>query len=112
MLVPIVALWALHLSQRRFTAAVGSKRLATLYLTAVLIVIWIVAWFFARSAVPDLLLIPVAALAAALVIWQRRLFLPIRLRCARCRAPLSMKRILYSESNLCETCEPEKERSP
>lgn len=112
MLVPIVALWALHLSQRRFAAVVGKKRHATLFLTSVLIVIWIVAWLFARAAVPDILLIPVGALAAGIVIWQRRVFLPIRLRCARCGAPLPMKRILYHESNLCEPCEPEKERSP
>ena len=112
MLVPIVALWALHLSQRRFAAVVGRKRHATLFLTSVLIVLWIVAWFFARAAVPDIFLVPVGALAAGIVIWQRRVFLPIRLRCARCGAPLPMKRILYYESNLCEPCEPEKERSP
>ena len=111
-LIPIVALWALHLSQRRHAAVVGRKRHATLFLTGILIVIWIVAWFFARSAVPALLLLPVAALTAALVIWQRKVFLPLRLRCGGCGAPLSITRILYRESNLCEACEPEKEHSP
>ena len=112
LLIPIVALWALHLSQRRFAAVVGRKRHATLFLTSILIVIWIVSWFFTRFAVPDILLVPVAALAAAIVVWQRKVFFPIRLRCGGCRAPLSITRILYRESNLCERCEPEKESSP
>jgi len=112
MLIPIVALWALHLSQRRFAAVVGRKRHATLFLTSALIVIWIIAWFFARAAVPDIFLVPVAALVASIVIWQRKVFLPIRLHCGRCGKPLSFKRILYHESNLCQACEPEKEHTP
>jgi len=112
LLIPIVALWALHLSQRRFAAVVGRKRHATLALTSILIVIWIVSWFFARFTVPDIFLVPVAALAAAIVVWQRKVFFPIRLRCGGCRAPLSITRILYHESNLCEACEPEKGHSP
>jgi hypothetical protein len=112
MLVPIVALWALHMFQRRHAAVVGRKRYATLFLTAVLIGGWIAAWFFVRYGVRDIFLVPVAALAVALVAWQRRVLLPFRLRCARCGNPLSVRRILHHESNLCETCEPGTSPSP
>ena len=109
LLIPVVALWAVHMLQRRHAAVVGRKRYATLFLTAVMIAIWIVAWFFVRAAVRDIFLIPVAALAAALVAWQRRVFLPFRLTCESCATHLPARRILFFESNRCEACEKEKE---
>jgi hypothetical protein len=112
LLVPVVALWAVHMLQRRHADVVGRKRYATLFLTAVLIAAWIAAWFFVRYRVRDIFLVPVAALAVALVAWQHRAFFPFRLRCARCGKPLRVTRILNVESNLCETCEPGTRGSP
>ncbi len=106
LLVPVVALWAVHMLQRRHADVVGRKRYATLFLTALLIAGWIAAWFFVRFRVPDIFLVPVAALAVALVAWRHRTFLPFRLRCTRCGKPLGLTRILFVESNLCETCGP------
>ena len=76
LLVPMVALWALHLSQRRFKDAGTRKRIATLSLTMVLIGGWVAAWLFARYGVDDGWLILVAVGAVAIVAWQRRLMLP------------------------------------
>jgi hypothetical protein len=106
LLVPMVALWAFHLYQRKFRDAGTRKRIATLSLTMVLIGAWIAAWLFARYAIADGWLIAVAALAAAVVIWQRRLMLPFRRRCVRCGAPLSFTRMFSWDSNTCEACEP------
>ena len=50
LLVPMVALWALHLYQRKFKKR-GRKRIATLSLTMVLIGVWVAAWLFARYGV-------------------------------------------------------------
>lgn len=107
LLVPVVALWAVHMLQRRHAGVAGRKRYATLFLTALLIAAWIAAWFFVRYRVPDIFLVPVAALAAALVAWKHRVFLPFRLRCARCGKKLTLSRILHFESNMCGTCDPD-----
>ena len=104
LLVPMVALWAFHLYQRRFKEAGTRKRIATLSLTMVLIGAWVAAWLFARYGIDDRFLLLVAAVAAAVVVWQRKLMLPYRLVCARCGAPLTITRILSYDSNTCETC--------
>ena len=112
LLVPVVALWGVHMLQRRHAETVGRKRFATLFLTAALIAAWIAAWFFVRFGVRDIFLVPVAGLLVALLAWQHRVFFPFRLRCARCGKALSFRRILHHESNLCDTCEPGTSGSP
>jgi uncharacterized membrane protein len=106
LLVPMVGLWAFHLSQRRWKEAGTRKRLATLSLTVVVIAAWIAAWVFTRSGIDDAWLVAVAAGAVAVVLWQRRLMLPFRRRCVRCGKSLSFSRALSWDSNTCEACEP------
>jgi hypothetical protein len=106
LLVPMVALWALHLSQRKLKGAGTRKRIATLSLTMILIGGWAAAWLFNRYGVGDEWLVLVAAGAVAIVVWQRRLMLPFRRRCVQCGAPLTLTRIFSLDSNKCEACEP------
>jgi hypothetical protein len=106
LLAPMVALWIFHLYQRRFREAGTRKRIATLSLTMVIIGAWIAAWLFSRYGIADEWLIAVAVVAVAVVIWQRRLMLPFRPRCARCGKPLSLMRMFSWDSNTCEACEP------
>ena len=106
LLVPIVGLWIFHMYQRRFKDAAVRKRIATLSLTAVLIAGWVAAWVFERYAIADRWLLPVAVVAVALVIWQRKLMLPFRARCVRCGKRLGMVRMLSWDNNTCEACEP------
>jgi hypothetical protein len=106
LLIPMVALWAFHLYQRRFKGAGVRKRIATLSLTVVIIAAWVAAWFFVRYGVGDVYLVLVAACAVGVVIWQRKRMLPYRARCARCAKPLTLQRMLSWDSNLCESCQP------
>ena len=106
LLVPMVALWAFHLFQRKFKEAAVRKRIATLSLTAVIIGAWGAAWLFSRYGVDDIYLAAVAVAAAAVVLWQRRLMLPYRARCTKCGKPLSVTRMLSFDSNACQACEP------
>jgi len=106
LLVPMIGLWVFHLSQRRYKEAATRKRIATLSLTLVIILAWGAAWIFTRYNVPDVYLVLVAVLAVAVVIWQRKLVLPYRLRCMKCGKPLGMTRVLSHDSNKCETCDP------
>ncbi len=110
LLVPIVALWAYHLLQRRQAYEPGPKRMATLLLTGLLLALWVVSYLFVRFRFHDLALIPVAAALAGVAIWQRKVVLPFRLRCVRCGKPLSAGRILFQGSNECETCAPAREK--
>lgn len=106
LLVPMVGLWAFHLYQRRFKRAGERKRIATLSLTLVVILAWVAAWAFAKYGVDDVWLIAVAVAAVVVVIWQRRLVFPYRLRCVKCGRPLGLQRVLSWDSNTCEACEP------
>jgi len=66
MLVPILLLWACHLAQRRFSATVGAKRMATLLATLLLLAAWVAIYVFVRLGLPDIWLL---AIAAAIVAW-------------------------------------------
>jgi hypothetical protein len=106
LLIPMVALWAFHLYQRRFKNAGVRKRIATLSLTVIFIGAWVAAWFFDRYGVPDVYLLAVAALALVIVIWKHQRLLPYRRRCVQCGKPLSLSRMFSWDSNKCEACEP------
>jgi hypothetical protein len=108
LLIPMVGLWAFHLSQRRFKDAAVRKRVATLGLTVLVIGAWVAAWAFVRYSIGDPWLLAVAAAAVAVAAWQRKLLLPYRTRCVQCGAKLGVSRILSWDSNKCETCDPPK----
>jgi len=106
LLIPMVALWVFHLYQRRFKEAAVHKRIATLSQTAIIIGAWVAAWVFSRNNIDDIYLVAVAAVAAVIVVWQRKLILPYKTHCVRCGKPLSLPRVLSYDSNICEACQP------
>jgi hypothetical protein len=115
LLVPVLLLWAYHLAQRRFSATVGAKRMATLLVTLLLLAAWVVVYVFVRLGLGDVYLLVIAAAVAAVAVWQRRKLFPYRTRCAQCSQPLGLERILFRGNNLCETCDPGdrvKEKTP
>ncbi len=107
LLVPVLLLWGYHLAQRRFAATVGAKRLATMYLTGLLLAAWVAVYAFVRFGVPDIWLPAVAVAAVAVAVWQRERILPYRLRCTSCAKPLGLLRILFRGDNTCATCSPD-----
>lgn len=106
LLVPIVLVWAYHLMQRRHLAVGAGKRDATLYFTLVLLGVWALTWLLSKISLEDLYLVPIAFFTLVLLVWQRRVIFPYRLRCVRCGHPLSASRVFFWDSNTCETCEP------
>jgi hypothetical protein len=107
-LVPLLAVWAYHLMQRKYAEVGRNKRLASMLVAVLIIGLWAVSYFFLRFKVGDAYLIPVFVLAAALAVWQRKLFFPYRLSCAVCRANLPIAKILFFDSNACDACDPPK----
>jgi hypothetical protein len=107
LLAPIAVLWAYHLSQRRYDEEIGGKkRMATLMLTVFLLGLWVLTFLFWRLGIDDVFLIPICFLAAAVLYWRRKALFPYRLACARCGKSLPLKKILFFDSNACDTCDP------
>jgi hypothetical protein len=107
LLVPLVLLWGYHLAQRRFAGTTGAKRMASMYLTVLLVAAWVAVYAFVQLGVPDIWLPAVAVAAAGVAAWQRKAMLPYRLRCANCSKPLGLLRILFRGDNTCATCSPD-----
>jgi hypothetical protein len=106
LLVPIVAVWVFHMSNRRHRDAGTRKRMATLGITGLLIAMWVAAYAFERYGVADAwLALPAAALAVIAVLGRRFLF-PWRLRCTKCGKPLGFTRAFSLDANLCGDCAP------
>lgn len=109
LLVPVLLLWAYHLAQRRFSATVGAKRMATLLVTLLLLAAWVLIYVFVRLGLADIWLLAIAAALVAVGVWQRRRLFPYRTRCELCGRPLGIKRILFRGDNRCEACHPAKD---
>jgi 8-oxo-dGTP diphosphatase len=101
----------INMLQRRQRRTTVRKRMATFYLS-VLILSWMIgSILIVHFKLPDLLQVPLLG-ALIFVGWRfRAQTFPFRRYCAKCGAALSGKRLLYRDSNLCETCEPDEEGS-
>jgi hypothetical protein len=108
MLVPVLLLWAYHLAQRRYAETVGEKRAATLYLTLLLLVAWVVIYAFVRLGLGDVFLLVPAAAVITVAVWQRRKLFPYQTRCAACGRLLGIERILFRGDNTCRMCAPDR----
>jgi 8-oxo-dGTP diphosphatase len=103
----LLAVLALNLFQRRYQKTSQRKRFATLYL-AMLVLAWMVLVIVVVAfGWPDWLLIPFTlALAGIGAAFHQHTF-PFRFRCARCGKQLEARRILFFDSNACESCDPQ-----
>jgi 8-oxo-dGTP diphosphatase len=99
----------INMLQRRQRKTTQKKRMATFYL-GVLVLVWMIgSILIVHFELPDLLQLPLVG-ALVLVAWRfRDHTFPFRRTCAKCGSPLSGNRMLYHDSNLCESCEPGQE---
>ena len=81
------------------------KRLATLYMGVLLLGLWGCSFLFIRFKINDLLLIFIITGVLVFCFYKRNLILPFRFRCIECGAKLTIKQLLFSDSNLCTECE-------
>jgi len=101
----LLGILLLNMLQRRERAASANKRLATFYL-AVIVLAWMIGTILiVHFGLPDALqLLLIGALGFAAYHFRVQIW-PFRRSCLKCGGPLSGKRILYHEANLCENCE-------
>jgi 8-oxo-dGTP diphosphatase len=107
----LLAVLLINMLQRRQRQTSARKRMATFYLS-VLVLAWMIGTIvIVHFGLPDLLQLPLLAVLLY-VGWRYRTHtFPFRRFCANCRQPLSGGRILYHDANLCESCEPGQEAS-
>ena len=102
----LLALLVVNLLQRKHLKSGAKKRLATLYLAIVALVLMTAALLVRRFNFSENLLLPVTIAAVLLVLSKRSRFIPFQINCLKCGQRLGWQRFLYHDSNLCEPCEP------
>jgi hypothetical protein len=99
---PIVAFLLAAVLLRRH--ATERKRVALIGWGGLFVALRACAWLFGRFSIPDALFAVPVALAAVFVWLLRAVFVPLSLRCARCRRRLPLERLLGSDDALCTDC--------
>jgi uncharacterized membrane protein len=101
----LLAVLVLNMSQRRYQKHAQNKRLATLYIAILILVLMVGTTLIVYLDLPDIIFV---LLLAALILvgyrFRKQIF-PFRLNCRVCAQRLSGKRILFYDSNTCEKCE-------
>ena len=82
------------------------KRMATIYQSIMVFVIYITAMFIQGEGLNNNLIFIPIIIVAGLLYFFRSKTLPYALRCRNCGAKLNSKQIFMYDSNLCENCDP------
>jgi len=101
----LIALLVFNLLQRKHLKTGAKKRLATLYLAILALVLMTAVVLVRRFNFSESLLLPVVLAAVLLVLSKRSRFIPFRINCLKCGQRLGWQRLLYHDSNLCEPCD-------
>ncbi len=102
----MMAVLIANITQRKHIKHGEKKRLATLWIAGILLFFQIELVLIQHYKLSDTFIIPaVLAFLAVGYILRSKIFI-FRLKCVSCGAKLSYKRILYWDSNKCETCDP------
>ena len=104
----LIGVIIINLTQRNRLSHGERKRFATLYLAGLTLILYLTVLLINRFRATPLLLLVSAAAVAVVILWQKKHF-PYTLRCISCRGRLTLKRLLYYDSNVCETCDASEE---
>ena len=105
--IPLVAVLALNLLQRRHQQQAPAKRIATLVLAGLVLIVLCASFLMVRFQVPDAALIPVLAAVVLAAILFRKTIFPFAFHCRRCGRRLGSKQVLFSDDPHCPDCHPE-----
>ena len=107
---PTVLLFLFNLLQRRYGGKGVNKRMATLLMAVMLLLVWGVSFFTVRFGWPDFVLAAsVGVLILVAVLNKKRIF-PFRISCRQCGRRLEIRHILFLDENRCDGCLTEKTR--
>ncbi len=103
-LVTLVVLLLFNLTQRRHLEHGEKKRFATLGFAGTLLIIYVGTITAIRYALPGYALLVPLGVSVFLALRYRRSLLVFSIRCKQCKSPLSIKKIVYYDDNLCGSC--------
>jgi uncharacterized membrane protein len=101
----LLAVLVLNMLQRRYQKHAQNKRLATLYIAILILVLMVGTVLIVYLDLPDIIFLPLLAALILVGYRFRKQVFPFRLNCRICGQRLSGKRILFYDSNTCEKCE-------
>jgi len=106
----LLGLLILFMIQKRYGDRGAGKRLATLYLSAAVLAVYVaVILLVIPNVVPRSAAIAAffatATVATTICVMKRKKVFPARLHCVRCGSRLPLERSLFLDSNFCEACE-------
>jgi len=101
----LIALLVCNLLQRKHLKTGAKKRLATLYLAILALVLMTASVVVRRFNFSESLLLPVILAAVLLILSKPSRFIPFRIHCFKCGQRLGWQRFLYHDSNLCDSCD-------
>jgi hypothetical protein len=105
--IPLVAILALNLLQRRYQQQAPAKRIATLVLSGLVLIVLCASFLMVRFQVPDAALIPVLAAVVLPAVLFRKIIFPFAFHCRHCGRRLGWKQALFSDDPHCPECHPE-----
>jgi len=105
----LIGILIFNMTQRSHLSHGEKKRFASLYFAGIILGLFVCMIVIARFRLPDYWLLPTFALFSFLIYRFRGRLFPFRRYCAYCSKPLPLKRILYFDSNKCESCDPTEE---
>ena len=94
-----------NLIQRPFMKFGEKKRLATLYISLMILAVYGSALIIYKYIGNDLAYIPVIAILLYISFRQKDAVLPFKRKCIRCSSTLPLKKIFFNDSNLCADCD-------
>jgi len=101
----LIAVLIFNLSQRRHLSYGEKKRIATLLIAGAILFLYIIDLLIIRFHLSPLYLIPATLIIILFFLNYRKAVLPFSINCDYCGKRLSIKRVLYHDSNMCANCE-------
>jgi len=100
----LVAVLIFNLTQRAHLEHGENKRYASLYAAGPFFIVYVASFLVERYGFETWFFIPAGAAAVLYVYRLRKKIFIFKIRCTSCGIRLSLKRILYYDDPLCETC--------
>lgn len=100
----VLAVLVLNIFQRRYQTKSHHKRLATIYISALILVLNIIYVMIIQYELPRWLAIPALLVPIGFAFLFRSKIMIFRRKCVSCGKPLDIQTILYMDHSLCGDC--------
>ncbi len=100
----IIGVLFLNLMQRKHYPHAAKKRMATLLLTVLILVLNIFIALILQFKLPDWAVIPAVLITVTIGFLIRKRLIIFKIKCVECKKQLTFNNIFYNDDNLCDSC--------